>query len=965
MILSCPYCQHEAPLDAAPAGQFTVACPQCAKDYLITVPENPGETLLILGEASEEETSEAPVAADAAEAVEIAETVEAAEAPEAVEPEPTESPAPSVDAPEVTGTWPPPGAAQTSDVAGAADATLIIAENEHGPRPEERAPDADVDATILQAGSAVAATAAVAGKGTRPSAAGSRPTPASTPASTPGGSRPAATEKIPETLGGYKIVRELGRGAMGSVYLAKQLSLSRDVALKVMQAQYADDATFLARFTREAYAAAQLVHHNVVQIYDIGQDKGTSYFSMEFVDGQNLSAVVKAKNRLDNEEAVGYILQAARGLKFAHDHGMIHRDIKPDNLMLNTQGIVKVADLGLVKLPDVAEPAVPKDGKLTMPPVSETSAGITRVDSAMGTPAFMAPEQCRDAASVDHRADIYSLGCTLYNLVAGRPPFEGKTAMEVMTKHISEPITPPEVLVTRVSKGLSAIIQKMVAKRPEDRYNDLGEVITVLEAFLGESSHGPFTPKEEHADILEKAAAAFNASPTAKLRRLVLWGGFGLCAVMLIVFALPGKATLASAALGLGVMTSAACFILNGVTGSTYLSKKMRGLVLGSSLGEWLMGLAGLALAVGLLVILEQHWIWLACGIAGIVIALGIRFVIDRKVAAEQKPALDKVETMLRSLRLHGLGEEAIHQFVCKYAGAKWEPIYEALFGYEAKLAAREQWGRGEAGRGRPKSGVWREPILTWIDNKEKARRAEKDRKMLQKVEEKSLQAQGESPEAAREKARQQADAMVAAASEAIESRRKGGPPVSVSKTVSSVDWKTFTLPKRPRSNPLAVILAPHVRFLLGAVLLAASLTWMSENGVISKRQLTAVTNAAASGNVDRIKRTTTAEVGKATNKITQPLKIPMVPAAISAPLGSYGSAMAGLMLIISSFFAGWQMSLFVLPAAAVAVLGRTFGIPAIPGLDESLVPIAGGGILFVLGLLFGRTKKPKKIIYS
>jgi hypothetical protein len=157
------------------------------------------------------------------------------------------------------------------------------------------------------------------------------------------------------TLGGYQLMQKLGEGGMGAVYLARQLSLDRNVALKILSPQLASDPQFVARFTREAFAAAQLSHHNVVQIHDIGQDKNCNYFSMEFVEGQNLSGATKQHGKIEPEAAVGYVLQAARGLKFAHDHGMIHRDIKPDNLLLNNQGVVKVADLGLVRTPGLQE----------------------------------------------------------------------------------------------------------------------------------------------------------------------------------------------------------------------------------------------------------------------------------------------------------------------------------------------------------------------------------------------------------------------------------------------------------------------------------------------------------------------------------------------------------------------------------------------------------------------------------
>src|SRR5207244_1953290 len=161
--------------------------------------------------------------------------------------------------------------------------------------------------------------------------------------------------EVPTTLGGYQILKELGRGGMGAVYLARQVSLDRLVALKVMNRRWAANPAFLVRFTREAYAAAQLVHHNVVQVYDVGCDRGIHYFSMEYVQGRSLGDLLKKEGKLDAATAAGYVLQAARGLAFAHERGMIHRDVKPDNLLLNDQGIVKVADLGLVRTPGMAD----------------------------------------------------------------------------------------------------------------------------------------------------------------------------------------------------------------------------------------------------------------------------------------------------------------------------------------------------------------------------------------------------------------------------------------------------------------------------------------------------------------------------------------------------------------------------------------------------------------------------------
>ena len=267
------------------------------------------------------------------------------------------------------------------------------------------------------------------------------------------------------TLGGYQMLKLLGRGGMGAVYLARQTSLDRLVAVKVMLPKAAANPAFVARFTREAYAAAQMVHHNIVQIYDIGSAKNTQYFSMEYVKGESPKGLVRREGKLDPEHAVGYVLQAARGLKYGHDLGMVHRDVKPDNLMLNDQGIVKVADMGLVKLSGEARPTTAPAGEndaALAAPAELTWAGVV-----MGTASYMSPEQTTDSSAVGTAADVYSLGCTLYVLLTGKPPFEGKTVMEVLTKHATAPVVRPEAVVKRVPKAA-------VRRAGEDAGQDAG-----------------------------------------------------------------------------------------------------------------------------------------------------------------------------------------------------------------------------------------------------------------------------------------------------------------------------------------------------------------------------------------------------------------------------------------------------------------------------------------------------------
>lgn len=390
--------------------------------------------------------------------------------------------------------------------------------------------------------------------------------------SAPAGTNASSPALMLNRLGGYKILSELGAGGMGSVYLAKQISLDRSCALKTIQAHWAKNPRVIARFIREAYAAAQLTHHNVVQIYDLGQDSGTNYFSMELVSGGSLDDQLKSKGKLPPKLAATLILQASRGLKFAHDHGMVHRDIKPANLMMTADGLVKVADMGLIKTPSPDDLPPEDDSDVQSMMLASARSQVTAVGSSMGTPAYMSPEQSLDAASVDKRADIYSLGCTFYALLTGKPPFDGNTLMEVISKHRAEKIVRPERIISGLPTTLGDIIEKMTEKKPEDRYQDLEEVIHDLEVYLelredtskAQIIHQPSSPDEilagqKHVEMNDKPAKAepvippelagqlkiaskrFSSSPVLIARRFLpmAWNvACGLGAAMTLIFAL-------------------------------------------------------------------------------------------------------------------------------------------------------------------------------------------------------------------------------------------------------------------------------------------------------------------------------------------------------------------------------------------------------------------------------------------
>jgi len=271
-------------------------------------------------------------------------------------------------------------------------------------------------------------------------------------------------ERSGQQIPGYRILGKLGAGAMATVFKAKQLSLDRTVAIKVLPRKFSKNEDFIRRFYAEGRAAAQLNHPNIVQAYDVGQAGEFHYFIMEYVDGTTVFDQIVRHKRFTEDDAIDIAIQIAEALLHAHDRGLIHRDVKPKNVMLTAEGVAKLADMGLARA------------------ISDKEAAEAEAGKAYGTPYYISPEQIRGEKKITPAADIYSLGATLYHMVTGAVPFDGKNPADVMRKHLKAELVPPDHVNPKLSAGISQIIEMMMAKDPAQRYKNCNDLLTDLRA---------------------------------------------------------------------------------------------------------------------------------------------------------------------------------------------------------------------------------------------------------------------------------------------------------------------------------------------------------------------------------------------------------------------------------------------------------------------------------------------------
>ncbi len=312
-----------------------------------------------------------------------------------------------------------------------------------------------------------------------------------------------------QRIGGYEIIGKLGEGGLGVVYKARQLSMGRIVALKVLHERWVTDDEFRKRFLVEARLVGRLSHPNLIQVIDVGRYKSTLYFSMEFVDGEPVDATLDREGRMDLQSTVSIAIQVASALEYLHQRRIVHRDVKPGNIMVTKGGIAKLGDFGFVK--------------------SSLESVLSTEGEVLGTPDYISPEAARGEKNLDFRSDLYSLGTTLYHMLTGNPPFGGSVS-DVMDQHIKSEPRPISAVVKDLPPKMIEVVERLMKKKPADRYQNFSELLNDLDEVRRAAKGGVVSTGMPSARLtgMVRTAGSTGANDSELMRRIEnmkLWMG--------------------------------------------------------------------------------------------------------------------------------------------------------------------------------------------------------------------------------------------------------------------------------------------------------------------------------------------------------------------------------------------------------------------------------------------------------
>ena len=580
-----------------------------------------------------------------------------------------------------------------------------------------------------------------------------------------------------------------------------------------------------------------------------------------------------------------------------------------------------------------------------------TGLGVSLGKTTLGTPAYMAPEQATDATKVDARADIYALGGTLYYLVTGKLPYPGKSVKELIRNHREMPLTPPTKHNPRLPASLSKFIEQMLAKDPAKRPQTMAKVVQAIEAML-KIPAGPFTPRPEHIVAVESAADGLSKITPAMVKRGLVVAFHAACALLLVLGIAASNLGLVSSAAVLWVVAVAAYQVTFGLMTRDALFTRVRRFAMGVGWMQWLVALGGVVSFSVMMVAIGLQWAYVGALVGGAVLGIGFYLAVERAAANARRRHIMPVQSMLTELRQHGVEEQSLRQFVCRYAGRRWEHLYELLFGYDQKLEARRLWGYDDEGKPRPRHAGYRDMIINRLDRAEEERKDAHLRQHIQRMEMRRLRAEGLEDVKALAEARHIAREFADNAAEYRQTKRPKSLAEAYHNQAFEDEVSNQSLESIPESwklvpTPLSTLLLYWLfgakgRFIIGSIILLGWAMWAAQSD--------ALPTLPESGSYLEHLRTFLAHR-------PAPLSITGIPPAIMTVLCTPGAMFAGLLLMFSAIFRGLRMTIFLIPIVIMLLRAPFMSTDPTQFMSPLEWTFLTALVLIPPGIIFGRAR--------